>query len=108
MAKLEQTVWGDFDELLHRIEEGIMQGSISASLEDRSDFTDGTARCSVRGFERYSWAGGNRASLSVTLFQGTDGRIRVSAIASGGSQAVFFKINTFGEQAFLEKLKELL
>jgi len=32
----------------------------------------------------------------------------MSAIASGGSQALFFKINTFGEEAFLDKLRELL
>ena len=29
-----------------------------------------------------------------------------SAITSGGSQAMLFKINTFGEEAFLEKLEE--
>ena len=27
-----------------------------------------------------------------------------SAITSGGSQAVFFKLNTLGEESFLEKL----
>ncbi len=59
----------DFDGLLHSIEEGILEGSISASLEDSSDFQSGDARCSVRVFERYSYMGGNRVSLSVTLFQ---------------------------------------
>lgn len=38
MAKLEQTFYGDFDDLLNRIEEGIQRGSSSASLEDSSDF----------------------------------------------------------------------
>ena len=108
MAKLEQTVNADFDSLLTRIENGIMGGSISASLEDASDFVAPEARCSVRVFERYSYIGGNRVSLSVTLFQAGGGPVAVSAIASGGSQAVFFKINTFGEEAFLEKLRELL
>ena len=37
-----------------------------------------------------------------------DGTIHLSAITSGGSQAMFFKINTFGEQAFLDKLEQLL
>ncbi|MCR5041107.1 MAG: DUF6054 family protein [Clostridia bacterium] len=108
MAKLEQTLQCDFDELLERIESGIMGGSISASLEDFSDFSDGFARCSVRVFERYSYIGGNRVSLSVTLFQSHNGPVSLSAIASGGSQAMFFKINTFGEEAFLDKLRELL
>jgi hypothetical protein len=37
-----------------------------------------------------------------------DGTIHLSAITSGGSQAMFFKINTFGEQAFLDKLAQVL
>ena len=107
MAKLEKRLRGNFDELLTRIEQGIMEGSVSASLEDRSDFREGTARCSVRVFERYSSVGGNRVSLSVTLFQ-NGGDICLSAVTSGGSQAMFWKVNTFGEEAFLEKLQALL
>ena len=108
MAKLETTLRCGFDEALSRIERGILNGSVSASLEDSTDFTDGAARVSVRVFERYSYLGNNRVSLSVTLFQSGGGPVRLSAIASGGSQAVFFKINTFGEEAFLDKLRELL
>ena len=52
--------------------------------------------------------GSNRVSLSVTLYEGRDGTIHLSAITSGGSQAMFFKINTFGEQAFLDKLAAVL
>ena len=108
MAKMERILHGDFNEILGRIENGIMRGSVSASLEDSSDFSDGSSRCSVRVFERYSAMGSNRVSLSVTLFQEKDGAIQLSAITSGGSQAMFFKINTFGEQAFLDKLAEVL
>lgn len=108
MAKLEQMIHGDFDQVLHKIEDGILNGSVSASLEDFSDFQSNHARCSVRVFERYSWSGSNRVSLSVTLFQDGDENIHLSAITAGGSQAVFFKINTFGEEAFLDKLRELL
>ena len=108
MAKLEQIIHGDFDQMLQRIETGIMGGSISASLEDASDFCDRGARCSIRVFERYSWSGSNRVSLNLTLFQNGDSDIYLSAITSGGSQALFFKLNTFGEEAFLDKLRELL
>jgi len=59
-------------------------------------------------FEWYIALGHNRVSLNVTLFQGKDGTIHLSAITSGGSQAMFFKTNTFGEQAFLDKLAEVL
>lgn len=108
MAKLEQMLDGDLERWAERISAGILDGSISASLEGSSDFRSGHARCSVRVFERYSYAGGNRVSLSVVLFQDGDGPVHLSAVTSGGSQAVFFKINTWGEESFLEKLRELL
>lgn len=108
MAKTEYTIEKDFDSLLTFIEDGVVNGSISASLEESSDFQEGDARCSVRVFERFSWTGSNRVSLSVTLFQNGAGPIRLSAIATGGSQALFFKINTLGEEAFLEKFETLL
>ncbi len=108
MAKLELTLNDDFNSVLERIENGILKGSVSATLEDSSDFADGSSRCSVRVFERYSILGENRVSLSVTLFQGASGGVYLSAITSGGSQAMFFKLNTFGEEAFLDKLKEIL
>ena len=108
MAKFEKVLYGDFDAILKKIEVGVLDGSISASLEESSDFANGDARCSVRVFERYSYAGGNRVSLSVTLFKNGDSPIHVSAITSGGSQALFFKMNTWGEESFLEKFKEIL
>lgn len=108
MAKLEREINTDFDELINRIEKDILDGSISATLEDSSDFIIDNARCSVRVFERYSAFGGNRLSLNVTLFQVGDGPIKISAISSGGSQAVFLKVNTFGETAFLECLENIL
>ena len=107
MAKFEKSFNDDFNHILSKIENGILKGSISASLEDKSDFQNGEARCSVRIFERYSSLGGNRVTLSVTLFQSSDGPVHLSAITSGGSQALFFKVNTLGEEAFLDKLIKL-
>ena len=108
MAKTEKTLNGDFNQILKKIEEGILNGSTSATLEDSSNFISGDARCSVRVFERYSFAGQNRVSLSVTLFQNGNEPIRLSAITSGGSQAALFKINTVGEETFLKKLNEII
>ena len=108
MAKMEKVLKGDFKEILSVIEDGILRGSATASLEDSSDFSGGGSRCSVRVFERYSMLGSNRVSMSVTLFQGGDDLIYLSAITSGGSQAMFFKINTFDEASYLEKFKELV
>ena len=110
MAKLETTFYGPLDQWIDKIEAGILHGSISASLEDGSDYcsADGRVRCSVRVFERYSMMGGNRVSLNVTLFQDADGAIRCSAISSGGSQATFFKLNTIGEESFLDCFREIV
>ncbi len=108
MAKLERTLKGDFHKIIHNITDGILDGSSSASLEEQSDFVSGDARCSIRIIERYSYTGGNRVSMSLTFFQNGNGPIYLSAATSGGSQAMFFKMNTMGEEAFLDKLADLL
>lgn len=110
MSKLETTLTGSIDRWADKIREGILQGSVSASLEDQSAFcsADGQCRCRVLVFERYSMAGGNRLSLSVTLFQDATGIIDCSAISSGGSQAAFFKLYSWGEERFLDCLREII
>ena len=108
MAKLECTINGNIDEVLARITDGIESASMTASLEDGSDFISGDSRCSVRVFERYSYMGKNRVSLNLTLFQEGNNPIKLSAITSGGSQAMLFKINTLGEESFLQVLKDVL
>ncbi|WP_418985325.1 DUF6054 family protein [Agathobaculum sp.] len=107
MAKYEKHLTGNFDEVLNAVTDGVLNGSMSASYEDGSDWTNGTVRCAVRVFERYSYMGGNRVSMNVTLV-GNGRDLFLSAITSGGSQAVFFKINTLGEESFLEKLVEIV
>ena len=107
MAKLEWNISGDFDRLLEHIHRGIIGTSISATYEDGSDWRDGDIRVAVRVYERYSWIGGNRVSLSVTI-AGNRSNLFVSAVTSGGSQAMFFKVNRFGEKSFLGKLEDLV
>lgn len=107
MAKLELILTGSFDEILSEIEVEIVSGSISANLEDGTDWQLGDVRCAVRVFERYSMMGGNRVSLSITLL-GQGDTIHLSAITAGGSQAVLFKINTLGEESFLDCLEEIV
>jgi len=101
MAKYERRLQGNFDVFLKKLESGILKGSISASYEDGSDYTINDIRCAVRVYERYSMIGSNRVSMSITLI-GHGDNLFVSAITAGGSQAVFFKINTFGESSFLQ------
>lgn len=108
MAKIEKTVYENLDPLVDRIESGILESSMSATLEDGTDWTIDDVRCAVRVFERFSYMGNNRVSMNVTMIQKGNGPVYLSAITSGGSQAVFWKINTFGEEAFLEKFEEIL
>lgn len=107
MAKLERTIRGKLENILHVIDRELLEGSISASYEDGSDYTVDGVRCAIRVYERYSYSGGNRVSMSITLF-GKDDLWHLCAITSGGSQATFFKINTWGEEAFLEKLADIV
>ena len=44
--------------------------------------------------------------MTVTLV-GDGEKLFLSAITSGGSQAMFFKMNTVGEETFLNTLREL-
>jgi hypothetical protein len=107
MAKFEYHIKGNFDYVLHSIDNGILRASLSASREDSSDFQIDNIRCAVRVYERYSAIGSNRVSLNVTLF-GEDDKVFLSAITSGGSQAILFKMNTLGEEAFLQCLVNIL
>ncbi len=107
MAKLERTFTGDFSSVLSRLEQSVLTGSMSATLEDSSDYAVGPVRVAVRMYERYSAFGGNRVAMSLTL-TGEGDRLHLTAITAGGSQALFFKVNTFGEEAFLDTLARVV
>ena len=98
MAKFECTLQGDYDQALRYFHDGILNGSMSASFEDESYFQTFGVRCTVRVYERYSMTGGNRLSMTLTLV-GDGDKIYLSGM--------LFKFNTFGEEAFLDTLREL-
>lgn len=106
MAKYEKQLVGDFDAFLEYLFDGIMNGSVSASYEDGSEWTANGVRVAVRVFERFSYMGGNRVSLNITL-AGSGNNLFLTAITAGGSQAMFWKLNTIGEENFLDKVIEL-
>jgi hypothetical protein len=101
MAKYERRLRGNFNEFLNWIHRDITNGSSSVSYEDGSDIDLMDSRVAVRVYERFSMAGGNRVSMNVTI-AGTGEDLIICAITSGGSQAVFFKLNTIGEETFLK------
>mgnify|MGYP000843571737 CR=1 FL=1 len=103
MAKYERRINRGVGEVISICHETIIKGSMSASFEDGSSFIHEGVRCEVRVYERYSYLGGNRVSLNVSVI-GDNNSCQVSCITSGGSQAMFFKVNTFGETGFLNTL----
>lgn len=105
MAKFEKTVHGDFNAILNKIDHAVINGSMSATYEDGSDYVKGDFCCAVRVYERFSAMGGNRVSMNITL-TGSCGEYFLSAITSGGSQGIFLKINTWGEESFLDTIAE--
>ena len=107
MAKLETVLTGRFDDTVKEVVRGVLERSVTATLEEESDWSEGNVRCAVRILERYSAFGGNRLSLNLTFF-GTDGRIHLTAASAGGSQAVFWKVNTLVEETFLDTVRDTL
>jgi hypothetical protein len=107
MAQHECKVQGDADALVAHLDRQIVGGSVTAKLEESSDQRIGDARMLVRTYERYSALGGNRVSLSVAILA-VGAELAVWATTAGGSEAVFWKVNTFGEDAFLDKAIEAI
>lgn len=108
MAKYTCNLNCDFQAAVNKVKDAVLNGSVTAELEDEWHSSFAHSRCAVMVFERYSYAGGNRVSMNVTVYQDTDGPVQLCAITSGGSQAMFFKVNTWGEETFLDTLKDAL
>ena len=102
MAQSDYSLVGDLDAFVAHVDARITGGSVTAGVEAGTDRAIGDARMVVRVYERYSAVGGNRLTLTLAVL-GVDGRLEVSAITSGGSTALFWKVNTFGEDAFLHR-----
>ncbi|HEX4471670.1 MAG TPA: DUF6054 family protein [Nocardioides sp.] len=107
MAQFQTQLHGDVEALVGYLDQQILHGSVSANIEDGSDQRLGDARMVVRVYERYSAFGGNRVSLGISILA-VGGELAVTAVSAGGSQAMFFKINTVGEKTFLGKAVEAL
>ena len=107
MAKLGRILKCDLYSLMHDIDEGIRHGNVSASLEEETEYDIPGGKVMLRVYERYSFLGGNRVSLTI-LAVNQGGTTRLCATCTGGSSGIFFKLNTVGEGAFLEKLEKIL
>jgi hypothetical protein len=102
MAQYQHQLTADVDSFVAYLDRTIPQGSITAKFEAGSDSRIGDARMVVRVYERYSAVGGNRVSLCISILA-VGQQLALSAVTAGGSEAMFFKINRFGEDAFLDQ-----
>ena len=102
MARYDCELTGDADALVAHLDEAILRGSVSASLEEQVEHRAGDARMVVRTYERFSGFSSSRVSLTFAILAVGD-HLGVSAVSTGGSRAMFFKIDTVGEGSFLGK-----
>ena len=107
MATTTRTVVGQLSEVVPFLEAGVLGRSRSASAEAAVDLGTSAGGIAVRGYERFSMMGNNRVGMSVTAIQ--DGPyVHIVGITLGGSQAVFLKLNTIGEEEFLATLNSTI
>lgn len=76
-------------------------------LKGASDFVIRNSRCAFRLFKRYSIIGSNRVCLTITLFQ-TQDFLYLSSIVSYNSQAYPLKVNTVGQEVFLNVIQPVI
>lgn len=107
MSKCQYHLKGQFKHVCDYIKKELIETSWSASLEEEEYIQVHDTNIGIIVFERYSYTGKNRLSLHVTVIENNQD-IQVIGMSSGGSQGVIFKINTFGEDAFLDKLKQIM
>jgi hypothetical protein len=104
MAKYEQNLKGNLNDLITWIHKDITNNNSLVSFGDGSDINLKDSRVAVRVYERYSSFGGSRVSMNITITE-TGEELFISVITLGGTLGGFFK-NTIVEERFLNLCKE--
>ena len=105
MAKFETNIIGQFNEVIHHLQEDIINSAISMNLVEESNYTSGDTNIAVRVYDKYFMRNGNRASLSLTVV-GHGNDIFVSAIGAGGGQGVLFNFSLGAEDDMVAIVQE--
>ena len=103
MALYEETITADLDELVPYIKRSLADQSTTFHLEEETEYTADGVRVKVLCCERYAYSGSGRVAMTVTLVESA-GSVRVIGTAAGGSSAMFFKINDWSDNNFLNTL----
>lgn len=107
MAKYETIIATTLQEVLPFITQKMKGSSLTLSIVDESLLEYSSCKVLVRVYERYSMSGSNRLTMTLTLLE-VENQVHCSVITGGGSQGMFFKVNTLGEHSFLSKMKEII
>ena len=105
MAKYEKTVSGQFEDVLHHLENDIGSSGITMNIVDESNYIYGDTNVAVRVYDKYFMRNGNRASLSLTVV-GNGSDIFISAIGSGGGQGILFNFSLGAESDMVAVVKK--
>ena len=103
MAIYRTKVKAELSEFSGYIEKKLAEQSTTFTVEHTSEVVSGDAHMKVVACERFSWLGSSRVSLTLS-YLARDGWVDLVATSTGGSQAMFFKVNTWGEENFLQTL----
>lgn len=106
MAKFTISWKGDDQHFLAFIKKTILDQSPSATLEEEQHYTYQEVKVYLQAYERYSFIGENRLTLSLLLVATPDQQLNLTLMTTGGSQALYHKINTRGETNFLSDVQE--
>ena len=101
MAKFEKTIVGNFEEVITRLQNEIMNSGMSMELVDESNYNSGDTNIAVRVYDKYFMRNGNRASLSLTV-AGHGNDIFISAIGAGGGQGIIFNFSLGAEEELVD------
>lgn len=107
MAKFECQLTGDFNSIVHYLEEEISDSGMSMNLVDQSNITFGETSVQVLVYDKYYMRNGNRASLSVTIV-GNKQDIFISAIGSGGGSGVIFNFSLGAEDDMVSIVEDCI
>nr|WP_312578055.1 DUF6054 family protein [Sedimentibacter sp.] len=104
MAKYEEMITGQFEEVVNYLQRDIEDSGITMNLVDESNFNSGDTNIAVRVYDKYFMRNGNRASLSLTVV-GHGSNIFISAIGAGGGQGVFFNFSLGAEGEMVDVVR---
>jgi len=94
MAKYEKTINGQFEEVIHHLENDISISGITMNLVDESNYTYGDINIAVRVYDKYYMRNG--ASLSLTVVS-KGSNIFISAIGAGEGKGIIFNFSLGAE-----------